>query len=479
MLALDALPPLGSGTAMASPEFLRWAEIANRYAQPDGVQRVRADNALASAWLVRGRRREARALWNRALASARVLGDASLMFELVWGILRRGVPAYWTEQVALANEFSRHPRDGVSPRMLGNVLFFCSSIQLQEGEYDRFVQTLHEAISVHRRGYAAGAYLLQPARGAAVLALLAGHLQEVLEHIQTFVARAEEVGRPDFARFIARERLFLPLLYLGDTERLLGLMSDEAFNSHEPERDSVTALMAAVCLSQLGRVEEARRLAGPLLDGELDEDTIDELHLRLQLAVLWEDHLAATRLAERLTPVAHVSCTSAGCVGRVLGASWALRGDAARARAAFELAIRACERSHFRPELALARLDLAELMLGHYPQERAAALELLDMATAELRAMDMQPALRRALGVVRPIVVDGLTVREREVATLVASGMTNRELAEALVISESTAEVHVKRILSKLGLKSRVQVAAWAADRGLRRPSRIDTTEPR
>jgi DNA-binding CsgD family transcriptional regulator len=470
MLALDALPPLGSGTAMASPEYLRWAEIADRYAQPDGVQRVLADNALATAWWVRGRRREARALWNRALAAARILDDPGLMFELVWGMLRRSVPSHWPEQVALADEFNRKSRDGVSPRLLGNVLFFCSTIHLQEGKYDRFVQALHEAISVHRQGYPAGAYLLQPVRGAAVLALLDGHLQEALDDIQTFVARAEEVGRPDFARLIARERLFLPLLYLGDAERLLEVTSEEAVGARESERDGTTVLMAAVCLSHLGRIDEARQLTGPLLDGELDEETIDELHLRLQLAVLWEDHPAATRLGELLDPVAHISYTSVGCVGRVLGASWALRGEAARARAAFELAIRACQRSHFRPELALARLDLAELLLGHYPQERAAALELLDTATAELHAMDMQLALRRALGVVRPIALDGLTVREREVATLVASGMTNRELAEALVISESTAEVHVKRILSKLGLKSRVQVAAWAAEHGLRRP---------
>lgn len=84
--------------------------------------------------------------------------------------------------------------------------------------------------------------------------------------------------------------------------------------------------------------------------------------------MLWEDRLAATRLAELLDPVAHISYTIAGCVGRVLGASWAMRGDVARARAAFEIAVSACQRSHFRPELARARLDLAELLLAHYPR---------------------------------------------------------------------------------------------------------------
>ncbi|HEY1296434.1 MAG TPA: LuxR C-terminal-related transcriptional regulator, partial [Chloroflexota bacterium] len=63
--------------------------------------------------------------------------------------------------------------------------------------------------------------------------------------------------------------------------------------------------------------------------------------------------------------------------------------------------------------------------------------------------------------------LEPLTEREREVATLLAKGMSNREIAATLVISESTAEVHVKHILSKLGLRSRSQVAAWAAQRDL------------
>jgi non-specific serine/threonine protein kinase len=54
-----------------------------------------------------------------------------------------------------------------------------------------------------------------------------------------------------------------------------------------------------------------------------------------------------------------------------------------------------------------------------------------------------------------------LTPREREVAALVARGMSNRQVAEALVITEQTAETHVKRILSKLGFTSRAQVSSW------------------
>lgn len=54
-----------------------------------------------------------------------------------------------------------------------------------------------------------------------------------------------------------------------------------------------------------------------------------------------------------------------------------------------------------------------------------------------------------------------LTRREQEVATLVAEGLTNRQIAERLFISERTAEHHVEQIRSKLGFHSRAQIAAW------------------
>ena len=50
-----------------------------------------------------------------------------------------------------------------------------------------------------------------------------------------------------------------------------------------------------------------------------------------------------------------------------------------------------------RPELALIHLQLAELLLEHYPEERAEALEHLDTAIAEFQDMKMQPSLERAL----------------------------------------------------------------------------------
>jgi DNA-binding NarL/FixJ family response regulator len=57
-----------------------------------------------------------------------------------------------------------------------------------------------------------------------------------------------------------------------------------------------------------------------------------------------------------------------------------------------------------------------------------------------------------------------LTPREQEIALLVAGGLTNRQVSTKLSISERTAGNHVAKILKKLGLHSRAQIAAWAAE---------------
>ena len=65
------------------------------------------------------------------------------------------------------------------------------------------------------------------------------------------------------------------------------------------------------------------------------------------------------------------------------------------------------------------------------------------------------------------VVAPNLTRREREVAILVGQGLTNREIAARLFISERTAESHVEQIRGKLGFHSRSQIAAWVTSGGL------------
>src|SRR5262249_50407472 len=84
---------------------------------------------------------------------------------------------------------------------------------------------------------------------------------------------------------------------------------------------------------------------------------------------------------------------------------------------------------------------------------------LSNFAIAAFSAIHMTPSLERARALARTVQsdptitrlseVDVLTPREREVAALLALGLSNRGIAEALVITETTAEVHVKHILTE------------------------------
>jgi tetratricopeptide (TPR) repeat protein len=119
----------------------------------------------------------------------------------------------------------------------------------------------------------------------------------------------------------------------------------------------------------------------------------------LEAAVLAGHRQAAELLLHGLADSS--SCTSGVWLtthaGRHLGGAAALLGRHDEARKYYEEAIKVCIEMRFRPELALSRLQLAELLLGHYPAEKMEALEHLDLAIKEFQDMKMQPSLERAL----------------------------------------------------------------------------------
>ena len=67
----------------------------------------------------------------------------------------------------------------------------------------------------------------------------------------------------------------------------------------------------------------------------------------------------------------------------------------------------------------------------------------------------------------KPAPEDVLSVREREILAHIARGMSNKEIARALDVAESTVKIHVQHILRKLNLASRVQAALWAVEHGV------------
>jgi len=66
--------------------------------------------------------------------------------------------------------------------------------------------------------------------------------------------------------------------------------------------------------------------------------------------------------------------------------------------------------------------------------------------------------------------LDALTTREREILVAIGRGWTNNEIAQRLVLSESTVKTHVGRVLAKIGARDRIQAVIFAYDLGLTRP---------
>ena len=69
-----------------------------------------------------------------------------------------------------------------------------------------------------------------------------------------------------------------------------------------------------------------------------------------------------------------------------------------------------------------------------------------------------------------PPVLDELTTREREILQLVARGLSNKEIADQLVVSSTTIKTHVGRVLMKLALRDRIQAVVFAYENGVIRP---------
>lgn len=116
---------------------------------------------------------------------------------------------------------------------------------------------------------------------------------------------------------------------------------------------------------------------------------------------------------------------------------------------------------------AEARYELADALIRRgSPGDSALARTLLEACARQASVLGMGPIRAKADDALRRLSKDGpLTRREWEVAKLVAEGLTNRDIARRLVVSERTAQTHVQHILTKLDLANRSQLTAWTLAR--------------
>jgi DNA-binding CsgD family transcriptional regulator/tetratricopeptide (TPR) repeat protein len=165
-----------------------------------------------------------------------------------------------------------------------------------------------------------------------------------------------------------------------------------------------------------------------------------------------------------------VSCY--GAAGRYLGMLASVLGDADRAEAYFEQGLELNRRMEAWTWVAHTAYEYARALLRHRPDRGEQAAALLGEAAELAGRIGMATLLRRIRALEVPVtpsapLPDGLSAREVQILTLVARGLSNREIGEALTISEHTAANHIRSILRKTGCANRTEAASYAHRSGL------------
>jgi hypothetical protein len=160
----------------------------------------------------------------------------------------------------------------------------------------------------------------------------------------------------------------------------------------------------ALCLAHGGRLQEAQEMLrvrmDQLTDDALEEETVHSLCGYFEAAILLGDQNATAHLYPKfdgLTAVQMNTRTELSNIARHLGDAARLLGDPAAATDHYRRSLDWATALRYRPEIALTRLGIAELLLDGAPEERAEAQSHLDFAIEEFRAMKMPPSLERAL----------------------------------------------------------------------------------
>ena len=161
------------------------------------------------------------------------------------------------------------------------------------------------------------------------------------------------------------------------------------------------------------------------------------------------------------------NCERAG--HRVLALLAQTMGRIGDAVAHFEDSLAFCRKAGARPELAWTCHDYAALRQAQGERERAVAL--LDEALAISSELGMRPLMERAAALREtarsrqarsPEFPAGLTEREVEVLRFIAKGLSNREIANELVLSERTVQRHISNLYTKIDARNRVEATSFA-----------------
>jgi eukaryotic-like serine/threonine-protein kinase len=392
-----SLTQAGYGPATQST-MRQWAARCDHHAKAGTVERVYADAALAGS----SDRKDLRErLYDQALELARRLNDPDALVYCYWRVLNHlQMPHDAAKRLQQAQEFmSILQSRGFQSSSLPNTLRVVAGTFLVSGQRQRSREVLEKMREYDKR-IAGGNWLFPVLEMDSVEALMDGRLDEALETSELIRTQGEEAGLLGAVIIQVRSGGLRAHIYRGVTSEQLerwhpGFWGEELF----------AGAWQSLILAHWGRFGDASVI--------LDRDVVNRPGIGtsndatmtwtdtffLEASVLARHRKAAELLHSRLDVPG--LCTNGvdvpTCIPRHLGGAAALLERYDDARGHYQEAIRVCTEMRFRPELALTRLQTAELLLDRYPDEKKDALEHLDFAIKEFREMKMRPSLERAL----------------------------------------------------------------------------------
>lgn len=479
--------------------FHQARDLASRMDDPKRL--AHSLNRLGNWYANLDRPHEGQDLHRQALAIFGDLGDQPGIAETLdllavathVGGDRRGAITHYEEAAALFRELGDRQALASVLATLGHVR--CASLVYvtlpgAAPSSGQALRECEEALTITRTiGWRSGeAYALSEL--AACLSA-EGEYGRALAAAQESLAIAEEIEHREWLA-IAHSTLGMMYLDLLDAHTARWHCERAYAQARETGAHHLIGLAAAFLAWARLLGEEQERAKAVLHDLAPLEAPVETLTQSVLLAAYGELSLAcgdpalALGVADQLIAWAEQS-HGAGVIPRL----WKLRGEAlaalgrtAEAEAVLEAARDAAHAQGSRPLLwrlhvALGALFQAQGRRKDAEQAYTAARSLIEELAATIPEDALRAAFRsRALASVpaprpsssRRIAKDrygGLTAREREVVAHIARGLSNRDIAAALVISERTVEAHSGHIRDKLGCASRAQVAAWAVAQGL------------
>ena len=347
---------------------------------------------------------------------------------------------YGRARTAYEESLELYRRSG-DKKGVANALGDLGSLALDQGDYEQATSLLEESLTLHRE-LGSREDLIGVLDGLGVLASAKGEQEQSNSFFSEALALSRGTGNVRRTA-VSLGNLGITMLAHGDPGQATALL------------DESLALFRAI--------GDSSNIAISLMNSALAALTQGD-HGRVQ--ALGEESL---KLLQKAQDTQHI----ADCLGIMASAAGA-RGSAKRAARLWGAAealrkesgvpLRPEDRMVLDPYLATARSSLGEITWR--------------TTLVEGRAMTPEQAIEYSLDIGEPLLpppathrsgenTTALTPREEEVAVLVSRGLTNRQIASELSISEHTVATHITKILKRLGLNSRSRLSAWVVERGL------------